>query len=144
MMFLIMKCEPLDDQWECDANRIPLMVTADWHANIPKDCYFEVWEINDDGQIGKCIKDYETSMEQGMVFGYWDELSTKEQFIALKKYPNRTRENKCPSDVRKQFIACADVDNCLERSGYISGLDESNQRYYVYGEYFDNIMPHGC
>lgn len=29
---LIVKCEPLGDQWECDANRIPLVVTTLYEA----------------------------------------------------------------------------------------------------------------
>lgn len=60
MFYLIMKCEPLNDQFECDADRVPISITNDWHNwyNINKPDYmFEVYEfINNEFKI---IKDYE-------------------------------------------------------------------------------------
>jgi len=48
MKFLIVKCEPLNDGWETDAHRIPLILVNDW-KQWEKDCrpkyYFEVYEI---------------------------------------------------------------------------------------------------
>lgn len=56
--YLIVKCEPLNDQYECDANRIPLCITEDWKSVIPK-CEFEVYKINGDGSIGKRVKEWD-------------------------------------------------------------------------------------
>ena len=30
MKYLIVKCEPLNDGWECDANRTPITMVDDW------------------------------------------------------------------------------------------------------------------
>ena len=55
--YLIVKCEPLNDQYECDANRIPLCITEDW-KNKAFDCEFEVYEIDEDGNICKRVKEW--------------------------------------------------------------------------------------
>jgi hypothetical protein len=50
--FLIMKCEPLNDQWECDADRTPLCVVQ--KNNIPKKYQkygYEIYEIFPNGSI---------------------------------------------------------------------------------------------
>ena len=31
-MYLILKYEPLNDQYECDANRTPIAIVSDWRA----------------------------------------------------------------------------------------------------------------
>ena len=56
--YLIVKYEPLNDQYECDANRIPLCITEDW-KNKAFDCEFEVYEINEDGNICKRVKEWD-------------------------------------------------------------------------------------
>lgn len=54
MKYLIIKCEELMDAYECDANRIPVCITEDI-------CKYQEYgfEIYDNGNIGKCIKDYD-------------------------------------------------------------------------------------
>lgn len=50
---LIVKCDPLDDQYECDANRIPLFVYAETEA-IEKygDKFgYEIYSIRTDGML---------------------------------------------------------------------------------------------
>lgn len=53
MKYLIVKCEPLDDQWECDCYREPICIVDDWskYASENDDEYFEVWEIKDGGRL---------------------------------------------------------------------------------------------
>lgn len=57
MKYLIVKCVPLDDQWECDADRTPMFITDDWKRDVP-DYPFEVWEIKENYTL-KLIRDYE-------------------------------------------------------------------------------------
>lgn len=144
MKYLIMICKPLSDQWECDADRTPFMITDNWQAHIPANELFEVWEVKDDGTLGKVIKSYNTPMESGMAYGYWDTSKDEDAFVLIKKYPDRTRDDECPNTVTSKFKELTDVDDWLENCGYISGLDEALSRYYVYGEYFDHQMPRGC
>lgn len=57
MKYLIVKCVPLDDQWECDADRSPMFITDDWKRDVP-DYAFEVWEIKENYTL-ELIRDYE-------------------------------------------------------------------------------------
>ena len=53
--YLIVKCEPLHDQYECDAHRIPICVTDDYYGWNEEE--YEVYAIYKDGRI-KPIKEY--------------------------------------------------------------------------------------
>ena len=47
--YLVVKCYELHDQWETDAKRVPLCVTAD---TDPYDCPgYEIYHINADGTL---------------------------------------------------------------------------------------------
>lgn len=137
MKYLIMKCKPLSDQWECDADRTPLMITDDWQTNAPKNCLFEVWEIDDNGRIKKLIKDYDTPMEWGMIFGYWH----YGEFVVVEKYPNRTYKDGCPTEIREFFASLGNIDEQLERYGHLAAYGEDNDHFrYVYSDYSDDEM----
>ena len=57
MKYLIVKCIPLDDQYECDADRIPLCVTEDYSTY--KNVFgYEVWKIQKNGNLKK-IQNYD-------------------------------------------------------------------------------------
>ena len=60
MKYLIVKCKPLNDQWESDAHRTPMFLVDDWKqwAQTRKSkFYFEVYEIR--GNSLKLVKDWE-------------------------------------------------------------------------------------
>lgn len=57
MKYLIVKCEELDDGWECDARRTPMYITDNWKKKRPK-YPFEVYEILSSGSL-KLIKHYD-------------------------------------------------------------------------------------
>ena len=140
MKFLIVQCEELGDQWECDVNRTPRYITDDWKTNYPIDYPFEVYEILDNGQIGNRIKDYEDGMSLGMVFGYWKYYDNTEEFHAIKYFPNAQRSDECPKDIYKKLKSLDCFDNSLTNCGYISG-EKSENEIYIYGEYIDSKMP---
>ena len=52
MKYLIIECNELGDQWECDADRTPICMTDDYS---PYGSGYEVWEIQPDNTF-KCIK----------------------------------------------------------------------------------------
>lgn len=55
--YLMVKCEPLDDQWECDAHRTPLYITD--NIRDTPDCeFYDIYEIKGNGAC-KRIKYYE-------------------------------------------------------------------------------------
>lgn len=58
--YLIMRCKPLNDQYECDCDRIPHAIVNDWKQWCQywkPSWYFEVWAIYQDGTL-KCIKEW--------------------------------------------------------------------------------------
>lgn len=57
MKYLIVKCIPLDDQYECDADRIPLCIIEDYSTY--KNVFgYEVWKIQKNGNLKK-IQNYD-------------------------------------------------------------------------------------
>lgn len=49
--YLIVKCVPCDDQYECDAYREPYLMTNNWKKDLPEKGYFDVWEVHDNGAL---------------------------------------------------------------------------------------------
>lgn len=53
--YLVVKCDELSDQYECDADRTPICVTKNYNKyNHPG---YEIYEILSDGKL-KLIKQY--------------------------------------------------------------------------------------
>lgn len=52
MVYVVVKCCPLDDQCECDANRIPICAVSELRelafisSQLVEECFFEVWELD--------------------------------------------------------------------------------------------------
>ena len=53
--YLVVKCTPLGDQWETDAAREPLCITADITPYEGE--WYEVYQIKEDGTL-ELIKEY--------------------------------------------------------------------------------------
>ena len=145
MKYLIVKCDELGDQFECDADRTPMFMTDDWVNNYPKDYRFEVWKLLENGTF-KCIKSYEDSMEKGMFFGYivpgGDYFDNPDDLVVLKKFPNKTKNEKCPKDIMKTLKSKKYFEDCLKDSGYITGFND-DENFYIYGTYSDNTYSVG-
>ena len=77
MKYLIIKCDELGDQWECDANRTPICITDDYS----KYGYgYEVYELLTDNTF-KLIKNYEDTIEEGFaIYEYFDDGSVNLYF----------------------------------------------------------------
>lgn len=137
MKYLIMKCEELGDQFECDANRIPITITNDWETWYKKtkpDYYFEVYEYKNN-QFTR-IKDYETSLEHGMAFVWYDDSMPECTFNVIEHFPNYDRHMPMPRDLYERALEGKEFDDSLKNCGYISWAEDD--RYYAYTEYYDN------
>ena len=53
--YLVVRCTPLDDQWETDAAREPLCITADITSYEGE--WYEVYQIKENGTL-ELIKEY--------------------------------------------------------------------------------------
>ena len=58
--YLIVKCIPLGDQWECDADRQPLLVCSEEQAveGYFEKYGYEIYLIKEDGSL-ELIKEYD-------------------------------------------------------------------------------------
>ena len=150
MLYLIMDCMECGD--ECDVNRTPLAIVENWeeyyraHKNELK--MFEVYQW--DGVEMTLIKEYDATMEKGMALYYWTqaELAYHVDYPPhiIAQWPHRTRNDRVPpsifkSDSYKKAKKQNDVDNELNNSGYITW--DADDKYYVYGEYYDNNYTTG-
>lgn len=135
MKYLIMKCDELGDQWECDADRTPICMTDDWEAyfnanNIPYD--FEVWERQADNTF-KRIKEYYTYMNTGMVFGYCPE--NNQDPIIIERFPNKTKEDPIPKHILERGKKGYDYEE--DCNGGINWWEDDDNLYF-YCWYGDN------
>lgn len=147
MLYLIMRCDELGDQYECDADRTPITLVEnwkDWAKNHTPDYAYEVWQYNNDGTFS-CIKDY-NDVEEGMALYYWDEDEDPEENRPhiIANFPSTTRKSTIPSIVKQTIKKGAytwngktGVDNDLSNCGHITWYNKE-KRYYVYGEYRGN------
>ena len=137
MSYLIIKCEPLADQYECDAYRTPMFICDNWE-NLKLDYDFDVYQINNDNSL-TLIKDYESPMEFGMSLYYWDENIRPETVepTIIKKWNNRTRYDNVPKMVKEEMRRedIEEFSNDLQYCGTISWVCDG--KYWVYGEYED-------
>ena len=140
-MYLIMRCDELGDQYECDANREPIAITSDWEnwlkENNP-DYLFEVYSW--DGTSMECIKDYDSFMEEGMAFYWWYEDKEDCEIDpphVITKWPNYNRKNKIPNEVMKfKNYFDEEYKSDLKSCGCFSFFKDD--KYYVYGKYEDS------
>lgn len=136
MKYLIMRCEELNDQYECDAHRIPITMTDDWETWYKKtepDYYFEVYEYKNNRFV--CVKDYATSMEQGMAFVMFDD-NDEDKFTIIERFPNFDRDNPMPKALRKRALKGEEFDDSLRNCGYVSWFEKGT--LYAYTEYYDS------
>lgn len=139
MRYLIMKCEELGDQWECDAARSPITMTdnwKDWYDKTHPDYWFEVYKYDEQEGEFTLIKEYEDTVEEGMTLAYYDDDSDKA--IPIKKFPNLTRYNEVPPEVASRIKEGTDLDNSLNNCGYISWMED--EVLHCWTEYTDNII----
>lgn len=136
MKYLIVECDELGDQYECDANRIPITMTDDWkewYKNTNPDYYFEVYEFKDNKFV--LVKNYETSMEQCMAFVMFDN-DDEDKFTIIERFPNFDRNKPMPKTLRKRALKGKEFDDSLRNCGYVSWFEKDT--LYAYTEYYDN------
>ncbi len=109
--YLIMRCDMLNDQYECDADRTPVTITDDWrkwYKNNYPDFDFEVWEYKN-GNF-KVVNNYDDYVDEGMVFvEYWFNDNHNIQTRKIKYFPSLDRDDEIPAIVKESLLL--DDDN---------------------------------
>jgi hypothetical protein len=136
--YLIVRCTPLDDQFECDAERIPLCIVTDYSQY---GFGYEVWERKEDNSLEK-IKDYDISSEEGFALYSWEENESTDAQPQIKyKKIDWVRFDITKSFVKKlkrEVGFCETVDDIYDDIIYNGAHGETIQdRWVVFGEYMD-------
>ena len=103
MRYLIVKTHPLNDQYECDAEREPYKVVEDWRKEKLKDC-MKFTKSMEDGSL-TLVKEYISALESGMALYFFNEEDDWEEVepTVIYKFPDMTRHDKVPKNV-KQYV----------------------------------------
>ena len=153
-MYLIMKCDELGDQYECDANREPITLVDDWEKwfyDTNPEYRFEVYEFNNDEFT--LIKEYDNPMDSGMAFYYWTAEQMEDEEMSkptvIQKWRNANRDTSVPESVKKAFDKGNDDELTFEdfllelKCGGAVGWNYDG-KWWVYGEYRDHFYDWGC
>ena len=145
MKYLIIKCDPLNDPYECDADRTPVCMTDD---PTKYGFGYEVWEVQEDGTFVR-IKEYDTANESGMALYFWrNDAEDGDAPEVLAKFPNMTRWE-VTAEVVANVIQVANfteakaeeiLDDILHTGSY---GEEDDDCWIVFGSYEDNRFDCG-
>lgn len=138
MKYLVIECNELGDQWECDANRNPICMTDNYEDY--DDYGYEIYELCSDNTF-KLIKGYEDCSEQGMAIYQWNNANeeTDEPDIIYEKYENKDR-NYFTKKIIKKLITKYHFEDTVDeiydeiRSTGSHG-EEIEGKWIVIGEY---------
>lgn len=134
--YLIVKCEELSDVYECDANRTPVCMVADY-KDFEANYDFEVYELKTDRTLER-IKEYtDYGNNYGMALCCVKRDDYVSDYIVIQRFPKLTKEDEVPHSVFKQFMNLEDdenFDNSLDDCGIIS-WEDGEENLWWYGEY---------
>lgn len=139
--YLIIKCEELSDQYECEASKTPIKITNDCSKY---GMGYEVWEILMNGNLKK-VKNYDTVLEEGFAVYFWDSNNSSKPNV-IKKFKNLTRKNITKSmikNIKEQYTFTGTVNEIFQEvvcSGHYG--EPTNEQLLYFGEYCNNYYSH--
>ena len=140
MLYLVVKCSELGDQWECDADRTPLCLTE----NVSQyGLGYEIYRVNPDNTF-TLIKEYNKGLEFGMVLYLWDKSdeNTEKIPIVLEKWKDKKRDTVTKSlvkNIKKKAGFHAPIKEIMNNIQCCGSHGETIQdRRVVFGEYTDS------
>lgn len=152
-IYLIMGCQELYDQFECDCDRTPLALTDNWQewirinkeeTNKYVEYNIEVWEQTEDGF--KVVKPWGEAYDTGMALIYYRRSENKLIAHVVRKFSNLERCDNPPEFVKSYLekhtnFEAAEVDTWaeLKQDGFIGGFTNTVDEdiIYYYCEYWD-------
>lgn len=136
MEYLIVKCEELSDQYECDCNRIPLKMVDDYSSY---GYGYEVYKLNKDNTF-QLIKEYDKYLEEGIGVYKFDENDKIKK--VYEKHKNMTRDDVSKAQLKRWkrlYGFQGTVKEIFESIECGGGYGELiNDEWTVIGEYYDN------
>lgn len=149
MKYLIVECEELGDQWECDANRAPLCITDDI-SKYEHEYGYEIYKVKNDGTFS-LIKNYDdTRGNCGMAIYFWkNEADAEEKLpdIVYEKFPQTDRDFFTKAKIEKIIKTYHLTESVKEIKNDIScGGDYGtrlNGGWFVIGNYNGSVYSLG-
>lgn len=143
--YLVVECNELGDQWECDADRKPICLVEDYSQYNKRG--YEIYEIKKDGTLD-LIRNYDDITDERICVCWWndeeDGSDIPDKIIEIKK---GDRDNVTKSLVKKikQQYNFKDTVNEIYRDISCSGShgEEIDGKWVVFGETFDDWYPKG-
>ena len=144
MKYLIVRCDELGDQYECDANREPVCMTDNY------DKYgfgYEVYELQPDGTF-ELIKDYCEALEEGIAVCCWDKEADAYEVepTVLTKFVGKTKEEVTKSMIKKlkkDFHLPDTVEEIFREVRCGGDGCEVGDKWIAIGRYFDTDYTKG-
>lgn len=142
MKYLIIKCEELNDQYECDCNRIPFKMVDDCSSF---GYGYEIYKLNKNNTF-QLIKEYDSYLEEGIGVYKFDENDKIKK--VYEKHKNMTRNNISKSQLKKWknfYSFQGTIKEIYEEIEHCGGYGELiNDEWTVIGEYCDDRYSLGC
>lgn len=148
MKYLVVKCDELGDQFECDADRTPICLTDDY-SNYDKRGY-EIYEVNSDGTF-TLIREYEETTNYIICVCNWGDVEKQIDYgdipdsVSKIAIGNRKEITKgMVKKVKKDYGFVESTEEILLniKSGGSYG-EEINGEWIVFGVACDDLYPLG-
>lgn len=146
MMYLVIKCNELGDQWECDADRQPVCLTNDYSKYDKRG--YEIYKVNEDNTF-TLIRDYDTVSKEEMVIAIWNnsDFEYEEEPDKIITICEGDRENVTTSMIKKlkkeYHFSETIKEIALDIRGSGSYGEEVNGKWIVFGEKCDDYVSRG-
>ena len=148
MKYLVVKCDELGDQFECDADRTPICLTDDY-SDYDKRGY-EIYEVNNDGTF-TLIRDYDEITNYVICVCNWGSLDEQINYGDIPESVSKIAEGS-REDITKGMAE--QVKKCYGFTDSVKGIlseikccgsygEEINGDWIVFGVACDDIYPLG-
>ena len=143
MKYLVIKCEELGDQWECDANRTPICV-CDNYDKYNKNGY-EIYKICENGKL-TLIRNYNEISKHNLVICFYnvDGTGSPKKVINIKDGDRDSVTKSLVKKIKQEYHFTDTIDAILSdvHNGGHHG-EEINNKWVVFGESYDDHFPTG-
>lgn len=148
MKYLIIECEELLDQYECEVHRTPLCMTDD-ASKYEHEFGYEIYEVKDDGTFSR-IKEYDdTCGNWGMAIYFWkneDDIEEKLPDIVYEKFPQANSKIFTTAkikEIKKTYHLTDSVKEIKDEVNCGSYGTELNGGWFVIGSYNGSVYNWG-